>query len=127
MMTPDLRLLAYSALLTWVMILVASTLRAKGAVMVAFGNREAMPEPSPLAGRADRAAKNMLENMILFTAVVVAAHGAADHDRVVLGARVFFWARVVYWPLYLSGVKYARTAAWATGVGGCALMLIAAL
>lgn len=126
-MTPDLRLLAYSALLTWVMIMVASLLRTKGSLALGFSNRDALPEPSPLAGRADRAAKNMLENLVLFTAAVVAAHGAADHDRVVLGARVFFWARVVYWPLYLAGIPYARTAAWATGVAGCALMLAAAL
>ena len=127
-MPTELRLIAYSAILTWLMIVVASYLKAGGDIQIMFGNREALPQQSAMAGRAQRAASNMLENMVLFVAVsfvASAAHG--HHDRVVLGARLFFWARLAYFPVYLFGITYVRTALWATAIAGMGLMLSAAL
>jgi uncharacterized MAPEG superfamily protein len=125
-MTPDARLLAYSALLCWVMIMVAANLKTRGKLAVAFSNHEAIPEPSPIAGRADRAAKNMLENMVLFTALVAAARlGNGDADRIILGARIFFWARVAYFPIYLAGITHIRTAVWAASIAGMAIVFSA--
>ncbi|MBK9035770.1 MAG: MAPEG family protein [Myxococcales bacterium] len=123
-MTTDVRLLAYSAILTWLMVLTASLIRAGGNVAVAFGNREDLPPPTPLAGRAERAARNMIENLVLFTAILMAAQmsGHGGHDRVVLGARLFFFARVVYFPTYLAGVQYVRTGLWAVAVVGMGLI-----
>lgn len=131
-MTLDLRLLAYSALLAWIMVCTASTLRARSwnlkGVLRAFGNRDDLPDMSPIAGRADRAAKNMLENLVLFTALVVAGHlSDADPHGMALGARIFFWSRVVYFPLYLAGVKFFRSFAWGVSLVGFALMLRAML
>lgn len=77
---------------------------------LALGNREALPEASPVAARADRAAKNMLENMIVFTALVVAAGMAGVDAR--LGATGFLVARAAYFPVYLAGIVYVRTALW---------------
>jgi uncharacterized MAPEG superfamily protein len=124
---PAVRLLAYCAILTYLMIITASMLRSKGSLSLAFGNRGDMPEPTPMAARADRAAKNMLENMVLFVAVAVATIGAADHDRVTLGARLFFWARLAYFPVYVFGITYLRTALWAVGIAGMGVMLSAVL
>lgn len=127
-MPTELRLLAYAAILTWLMILTASMLRAGGDIKIAFGNREALPAPTPMAGRAERAAKNMLENLLLFVAVTMVSLGTDDHhDRIVLGARMFFWARVAYFPCYVAGITYVRTALWAVAVAGMGLMLSAAL
>lgn len=127
-MPTELRLVAYAAILTWLMIVVASGLKANFDLGVMFGNRAELPDASPIAGRADRAAKNMLENMVLFVAVVLATAGAREHhDRVVLGARIFFWARVAYWPVYLAGITHLRTALWFTGVVGMGIMLTAVL
>jgi uncharacterized MAPEG superfamily protein len=125
-MTTDARLLAYSALLCWVMIMVASSLRTRGQVSLALGNRDNVPEPSPMAARADRAARNMLENLVMFTALVVAARtGDGDPDRIVLGARIFFWSRVLYFPIYLVGIPGLRTAIWAGGVAGMGVVFSA--
>ncbi len=127
-MTPDLRLLAYSALLCWVMIMTAATLKTRGQLRISLGNRDNIPEGTPMADRADRAAKNMLENLVLFTALVIAAHaGGANPDRVVLGARIFFWARVAYFPVYVMGITRIRTAIWATGIVGMAIVFSAML
>lgn len=109
-----------SAALTWVMIMVAAELHTptwtRVGAKLAFGNREALPAPSPLAARADRAAKNMLENMVLFTALVVAASTA--HAEISLGATVFLISRLVYFPLYLFGVRYVRSVVWMVSIAG---------
>jgi uncharacterized MAPEG superfamily protein len=128
----DVRYLVLSVLLAWVMVMTASTMRSRGwtfhGLELAFGNREAMPEPTAKTARADRAARNMLENLLLFVAVFVAARlsggETAMTDR---GAAIFFWARVVYFPLYLCGVRYLRTAAWAGGLWGMGMLALQAV
>jgi uncharacterized MAPEG superfamily protein len=115
--------LALSAVLTWIMIMTAALLRSKlwtfSGWLQAFGNRENPPEPTPVAGRAERAAKNMLENMVLFTALFFAAKSTAKNDDIITlseYAETFFWARLWYWIVYLLGIPYVRTAIWAVGV-----------
>jgi uncharacterized MAPEG superfamily protein len=123
-MTPDIRLLAYSAVLCWLMIITAATLKTRGSFRLSLGNRENLPESTAIAGRADRAAKNMLENLVLFTALLAAAKlGHGDLERIVAGARLFFWARVAYFAIYLAGIPHLRTAVWAVGVAGMAVVL----
>ncbi len=124
----ELRLLGYSAILAWVMILTAAQLKSRGNLAFGIGNRDNPPEPSPMAARADRAAKNMLENLVLFTAVtMVCLGGHGDRDRIELGARMFFWARVGYFPVYVFGVTYVRSLLWGVAVAGMGLMLSTAL
>jgi len=123
----DLDCLVAATLLTWLMLMVASLVRARGwtsdGMRVALGNRDDLPPPTPLAGRADRAAKNMLENLVLFVAVLAAArlaHGPSD--RLVLGARIFLGARLGYAVAYLAGVRYLRTALWAIALVGVGIV-----
>jgi len=130
--TTDGRLLIYSAFLSWLMLVVAALLRTRvltaGGLKDAFGNRHDLPEPSPLSGRADRAARNMLESLLLFVTLVVAAHiASADQHRIDLGARVFFYARVAYFPVYLIGISHLRTAIWAVSLVGLGIIAAAAL
>src|ERR1700739_2509504 len=108
-MNNALIIVAYMAIVTWLMLIVASLMRARAwtlpGLMLALGNREKMPDASPLAARADRAARNSLENLVLFTALVLAAHAVGTNDpRVELGAQIFFIARLVYIPIYLAGI-----------------------
>ena len=129
-MGKDLYYLAASAILTFIMVLVASLVRARAwtpaGMAVAFGNRDNLPQVTPLAGRAERAAKNMLEGMLLFAAVMLAAQIAGVvGPRVALGAQVFFWARLVYFPVYLAGISYVRTAVWAVSVVGLGIIISA--
>ncbi|MCR5885790.1 MAPEG family protein [Rhizobacter sp. J219] len=123
-MTRLLTLVVAMTVLTWLAIIVASTLRSKGDMKLAMSNRDNLPEPTPLAARADRAAKNTMENFILFAALALAAAIAApNNERVLLGAQIFFWARVVYLPIYYAGIQGVRTGVWALGVAGMALMV----
>jgi uncharacterized MAPEG superfamily protein len=126
-MINDLQVLTLSAILAWLMLLTGSYLRNRGWTpqgrRVALGNRDDVPEPTPLAGRADRAARNMLENLVLFTALLAAVHFAGEAGaRSELGANLFFWGRVAYWPIYLAGIVYARTVAWAVSIVGLAML-----
>ena len=131
-MTLDLRLLVYSTLLLWVMLLTAATLRTRSytpaGLKLAFGNRDDLAAPSPIAERADRAAKNMVENLVMFAALLLAAHAAGvSNERLELPARLFFYARLLYFPTYLAGIPYLRTLVWSVGVAALALIASAML
>lgn len=128
-MSPALAL-AVAAGLAWTMLLVASLARSRGwtpaGMLIAFGNRDDVPEPSPAAARADRAAKNMVENLALFAAVLLAALWArVPESTLALPCEIFVGARLVYAPLYWAGVKFLRTLVWMISLVG--LFWIAAL
>jgi uncharacterized MAPEG superfamily protein len=129
-MTPDLHYLAYSALLTWVMLMAASLIRTNGltpkGLVLGVGNRDDLPPPSPLAGRADRAAKNMLENLVLFAVVVLVAHlGGVAPEHILPGAMLFFWARVAYFFVYLAGIPWLRTLIYFASLAGIVMIVMA--
>ncbi len=119
-----------SGILTLLMLLVGSAFCAKAwtppGMDIAFGNRESVAPPIGMAGRADRAAYNMLEGMVMFLAAVVAAQLASKGAQAALGASVFFWARAIYWPVYLGGIIYLRTAVWFVSVIGLAMIVVEA-
>jgi len=131
-MMTDTTILVLSAVLTWLMLCTSSGLRIRafhpGGIGRAFGNRANLPEPTPLAGRADRSAKNMVENLAMFIALVAAAHFAGKESyQATLGANIFFWSRLAFWPCYLAGIHYLRTAIWLVSLIGMALIAAAAL
>jgi uncharacterized MAPEG superfamily protein len=76
-----------------------------------------------LHGRATRALANYVENFTPFVALALAlivtqrAGGAGA-----LGATIWILARIVYIPLYLFGVVYARSAVWTISIVGLAMM-----
>jgi uncharacterized MAPEG superfamily protein len=127
-MNTALGLLAAAALVTWVSLLLASLIRASAwtpqGLKLAFGNRDDLPPATPLAGRAQRCAANTLENFVLFAALVLAAQlKGVDAAQVLLGAKLFFWARLAYIPVYYAGIAYLRTGVWLVGVAGMGLIL----
>jgi uncharacterized MAPEG superfamily protein len=115
-----------SVILTFLMIMTASSFRTRLDMKVATGNRDAMPPPTAASARADRAAANMLENLILFVALVVAV-GGQNPERAELGAAIFLIARVVYWPIYLLGIPVVRTVVWTVGAVGLVILGSAAV
>jgi uncharacterized MAPEG superfamily protein len=127
-MSIELKMLVWSCALTIVQMLVA----ALGAQMQVglpplAGNRDDMPALTGFAGRAQRAHRNMLENLVLFAALVLAAQVAGKTNAATaLGAQLFFWARLVYAPVYWAGVPWLRTGVWAVSLVGL-LMILAQL
>ena len=124
-MTPELKYLVWSAVLTFVLVLIAASgAQLQVGLEKLAGNREDLPEMTGWAGRAQRAHRNMLENLILFAILVLVAQAAGVRNGMtLLGAQLFFWGRVAHAALYVAGIPWARTAAWGVSVIG--LILIA--
>ena len=70
-MMTTVQALVWSGILTLLMLVVQLTLCTKAwtppGLMDAFGNREGLPTPSGMAGRADRAARNMIQEFSVDT------------------------------------------------------------
>ena len=125
-MTVELTLLVWSAVLTVVLAVIGAT----GAMLqvglpVLAGNRENMTEIAGWAGRAMRAHRNMLENVVLFAILVLVAKAiGVSNGMTVLGAEVFVAGRVAHAVLYIIGVPWLRTAAFAVSLVGLAMILL---
>lgn len=125
-MTIEMKLLVWTALLTLGLAFV-SVLAAMGQVGLATlaGDREGMPELKGLAGRALRTHRNAVENLVLFAIVVlVAKQAGVSNASTVLGAQLFFWGRVAHAGLYLGGVAWLRTAAFAVSTVGLLMIML---
>ena len=125
-MSPDLKSLLFSVILTFVQMLVAAT-GANQAVGIntLAGNREGLPEIKGWAGRAKRAHLNMVENMVLFAALVlIAAVAGKANAMTAMGAAIFFWGRVAYAVIYVAGIAWLRTLAWFVSVIGMVLIAL---
>jgi uncharacterized MAPEG superfamily protein len=129
-MPKSLMLVVYMALVTWLMVMLSSLFRLRSwtpaGLLLALGNRDNMPTPSPVALRIDRATKNTIENFVFFAVLVLVARmGGALESQVAFGAEMFFWARIAYIPLYSAGIPYVRTVAWGLGIIGLGIVLSA--
>ena len=92
-MPHDLQMLVWSACLALILVVIAVLLAANEVGLPTLaGNREGM---APLPGLAGRA------NGVTAT-----------------GATLFFWGRLVHAIIYLAGIPWARTAAWAVSFVG---------
>ena len=125
-MKPELNLLVWAGVLT----LVQAVAAVHGAMMqvglpTLAGNREGLPEIKGWGGRAARAHRNMLENLVLFAIlVIVAVLADKTNGTTLLGAQIFFWARVVYAFVYLAGIPWLRTGVWAVSIVGLAMIFL---
>ena len=67
----------------------------------------------------------MVENMVLFAALVlIAAVAGKANAMTAMGAAIFFWGRVAYAVIYIAGIAWLRTAAWFVSVIGMVLIAI---
>jgi uncharacterized MAPEG superfamily protein len=86
-------------------------------------------EAKPLVGaaaRASRANLNFLETFGFFAAAVLAAVATQrTKPDTAMGVELYFWARVIYLPLYVIGVPYVRTLVWAVSLWGMLKVLLA--
>ena len=125
-MTPELSYLIWSAALTLVLAIVAvSGAQLQVGLPTLAGNREGLPEMTGWGGRAQRAHRNMLENLVLFAILVFAAKAVGvSNATTLLGAQLFFWGRVAHAILYIAGIPWARTAAWGVSIIGLLLLFL---
>jgi uncharacterized MAPEG superfamily protein len=77
------------------------------------------PKPlAPWARRLKAAHYNAIENLVVFAALVLTAHAAGITKPAIAGsAAVYFWARLAHAAAYTFAIPWARTLAFAVGVG----------
>jgi uncharacterized MAPEG superfamily protein len=125
-MKPELMYLTWAVALTVVQMLIAvsgATLQVGLPALAA--NREGLPPCTGWAGGAQRAHHNMLENLVLFAALVlIAVISNKTNATTVLGAQIFVWARVAYALIYLAGIPWLRTLTWLVSVIGLILIFL---
>jgi len=123
-MSPDLTYLLFSTILCFVQVLIAASgANTQVGLTTLAGNREDLPDMVGWAGRARRAHLNMIENLVLFAALVlIAAVAGKANATTAMGAMIFFWARLAYAVIYLIGLPWLRTLAWFVGVIGMAMI-----
>ena len=123
-MKPELIWLLWAVALTLVQMLLAvggATLQV--GLPALAGNREGLAPCTGWAGRAQRAHHNMLESLVLFAALVlVAVVSDRTNGTTLLGAQLFFWARLVYAGVYVAGIPWLRTLVWLASVAGMLLI-----
>ena len=91
------------------------------------GARDHTPASTrPLTGRLERAQANLYETLPLFIGAVLIADVANRTGALtVWGAAFYFWARVVYVPLYALGIPYVRSLVWLVSLAGLIMILTA--
>jgi uncharacterized MAPEG superfamily protein len=125
-MTSELTLLLWSVALAFIEVVIAA-LAASSQVGLGTlaGNRETQPTLHGFAGRARRAHQNMMESLPLFIALVLIAQiTKTANPTTLLGAELFFWGRLAHWLIYIAGLPWLRTLAWAVSVAGMILIFV---
>lgn len=128
-MTPELVVLALSAILQAIQITVAGVAMNRDAGPVYnVSPRDAEPDFSRLTGRLRRAVDNHFEAMALFTvAVVVVTLSGAASGFTAACAWIYLAARIVYVPAYAFGWSPWRSAIYMIGFLATFAMIVAAL
>lgn len=129
-MPTEFQYLFWSVILYLLMIVAqaaAAILSRRATLSDLVGPRDAMPPDgfTPLHGRTKRAQANMTESMVMFIPlIVIIVHLGITSPMTALGAALFFWARLVYAPLYYFGVPWLRTLAWLVALLGILLLIL---
>ncbi len=126
-MTIELQMLALSAALGLVQILLSSQAASfqYGYRWAASARDQPMPPLTGVAARLERALRNFMETFVLFVAAILVANVIDHHSwMTVWGAQLYFWGRVAYVPLYAFGVPLVRSIAWNVATVGIILVLL---
>jgi uncharacterized MAPEG superfamily protein len=122
----DLKMLVYSALLLLLIILAQAGLAiSQNGLMAQAGSRDNLAEPSVVRQRLQRLTANMQENLVIFAIIVLAANAAGiSNETTVLGATLFFYARVAHAVVYAFGWPMIRPLFYFVGVYGMVVIAL---
>lgn len=125
-MKPELVWLLWAVALTFAQMLVAVLgATAQVGLPALAGNREGLAPCTGWADRAARAHRNMLENLVLFAALVlVVVVSGKSNSTTLLGAQLFVWARLAYALVFIAGIPWLRTLVWLVSVIGLILIFV---
>lgn len=123
-MNVELTFLFYSTILLLLQIMIPAMMALfNRGIPWGVGNREVSDEISDIHGRCLRARNNMIENFVMFAAVIfIATSAGISSDNTILGAQLFFWGRVGHMLTYSVGITWVRTVAWLVALIGIILI-----
>jgi len=126
----EIQMLCWSVVLGLVQLVVATTLALKDQGRAYnVGPRDGSPPPvTTVTGRLQRAFQNFRETFVYFAvAVLVVTVLNKTNAHTALGAQLYFWARLVYVPIYAAGLTGVRTAVWTVSIIGLVMVFLGAL
>ena len=126
-MTIELTMLAWSVVLGLVHAVSTGQFAvAQHGLAYNLGPRDEQKPLTGIPGRISRAFANYMQTFPFFAAAVLIAHVAGRHSWLTTwGVQLYFWARVVFVPLYASGTSGPRTVAFLLSLVGIVMILIA--
>lgn len=118
-MTPELKYLAWTAVLTallWIPYILDVIIRNGLTTAVGYPPTLVM---SPWAERLKKAHYNAVENLVVFASLVLVANALdISNNATTSAAAVYFWARLVHPVAYTLAIPWVRTLAFAVAWGG---------
>jgi uncharacterized MAPEG superfamily protein len=129
-LTLELRMLAFSALLGLAHIVAASHSASlqRGYRWTAGPRDEPLPHLTGAAGRLARALSNFGETFPIFACLVLAVVVAGRTGPLSeWGVLLYFYARLAYLPLYAFGVPLVRSLVWNVAAIGIVFLVVALL
>lgn len=126
----DIQMLCWSVVLGLAQLIIATAMATKDqGVAYNISVRDQPPPPvSLLAGRFQRAFGNFRETFVYFAvAVLVVTVTSRNNSVSALGTQIYFWARLIYVPVYAAGIPVLRTVTWGASIAGLIMILLAAL
>jgi len=127
-MTTELLMLALSVVLGFVHVIVSAiaTTHQYGSKWNLSTRDDTMPPLRGIASRLQRAQHNFLETFPLFAVAVLIADATNRHGWMAIwGSQIYFYARVLYLPIYAAGIPVVRTLVWTVATLGIAMVLLA--
>lgn len=92
-------------------------------LVTAAGNQHTIPAWSGVHDRFNRAIRNQIEGIVIFAPILLAiVMSGQTNDMTALGSQQYFFARAAHALLYITGVPWLRTGAWAVGVAGIVMV-----
>lgn len=130
-MSAELSMLMWSGALLLVLILTSANANLMSMGLTwGIGNRDETATPPAWGARAKRAYMNLMENLVVFAAVLLPVSlSGISNDMTVLGAQIFLVSRLVHAAVYVAGITVLgiRTLAYFGGIAGTVIILLQAL
>lgn len=126
----ELQFLFWSVLLGLAQLLIGAMLstRDKGVAHNLSPRDEDGAPVSVLTGRMQRAFANFQETFVFFAvAVFLVTLMNKESELSAWGAQLYFWARLLYVPVYAAGIPGLRSAIWTVSLLGLVLVLLSAV
>lgn len=123
-MPMELMMLALSTVWLAVLIAVMAMMNIRQhSIPTLVGARDNLPDPDVMVARGKRAVDNLREGLIMFApfALIVVIQDLSS-PLTVMGAQLFFYARIAHGLLYFGGVPWLRTVAWTVGIVGTVMV-----